>query len=118
MTPADRRPSRATQLARGLAAALVLAGLLVGPPAALLRWGAWPITGAPRWDQLRELPTTLVSDSALLAALTVALWARGRCSPPASWSKPPPRSAATPPDASYPPGPSRDSPAPWSRLSP
>ncbi|MFW6033525.1 MAG: hypothetical protein ACOC9R_00205, partial [bacterium] len=70
-----RRPTQATELARGLAAGLLLAGLLVGPPTALARWSTWPITGVPSWDQIRDLPTALVSDSALLATLTVAMWA-------------------------------------------
>jgi nucleoid-associated protein YgaU len=58
-----------------VAAGVALAGLLVGPPAALLAWSTWPITGMPSGEQLRDLPTTAVSDQALLATLTVALWA-------------------------------------------
>jgi hypothetical protein len=77
MTPAARLngPRRAVQLVRGVAAGVLLATLLVGPPVALTQWSTWPIAGLPTVDQLRDLPTTLVSDSALLATLTVALWA-------------------------------------------
>ena len=54
---------------------VALAGLLVGPPGGAAALEHWPITGLPSGDQLRDLPTTVVSDSALLATLTVALWA-------------------------------------------
>jgi nucleoid-associated protein YgaU/DNA-binding SARP family transcriptional activator len=53
----------------------VLGGLLGGVPYALLRWGDWPITGVPTWDQVRDLPSTIVTDQALLSVLIVALWA-------------------------------------------
>ena len=53
----------------------LIVGLLVGPPLALLRWSRWPITGLPTTEQLRDLPTTVVSDAALLTTLTVAIWA-------------------------------------------
>jgi nucleoid-associated protein YgaU len=66
---------RVASATRGVAAAVALVGLLVGPPLALLRWSRWPITGLPTTEQLRDLPTTVVSDAALLTTLTVALWA-------------------------------------------
>jgi len=59
---------------RGLAAALALLALLVGVPWALLRWGDWPITGVPSWDQVRDLPGMVASDSVIIGAFTVALW--------------------------------------------
>src|SRR5918997_3246744 len=65
----------AASAARGLAASVALVGLLVGPPLALLRWSRWPLTGLPTIEQLRDLPTTVVSDAGLLTTLTVALWA-------------------------------------------
>ena len=34
------------------------------PSPALLRWSTWPITGLPTSQQLRDLPTTVVSDAA------------------------------------------------------
>ena len=71
---ADRPRQRATDLLRGLGAAVALAVLVAGPPLALLRWSDWPITGVPTWDQIRDLPSTVVSDTALLTTLTVALW--------------------------------------------
>lgn len=64
----------AARWARALGAALVLLGLLAGVPAVLLLWGDWPITGLPTGEQVRELPSTLASDAALIAAFTVALW--------------------------------------------
>ena len=48
-------PARATALLRALVALAVLVVLLVGVPLALLRFGDWPITGMPTWDQVREL---------------------------------------------------------------
>jgi nucleoid-associated protein YgaU len=65
---------RVAAVTRGLAASVALVGLLVGPPVALLRWSRWPITSLPTTEQLRDLPTTVVSDAALLTTLTVALW--------------------------------------------
>jgi nucleoid-associated protein YgaU len=59
---------------RGLGAALALLALVVAVPWALLRWGDWPITGVPSWDQVRDLPGTVASDSAIIGAFTVALW--------------------------------------------
>jgi len=66
---------RSAELLRGLGATVVLAVLVLGPPIALSRWSDWPVTGTPTWDQIRDLPTTVVSDTALLTTLTVALWA-------------------------------------------
>ncbi len=72
-----RRPPRAPvagDVARGLGAFVALAGLLVGVPLVLLRFGHWPITGIPSWSQVADLPTTLISDSTVLGIFTVALW--------------------------------------------
>ena len=72
-----RRPARAPvggDVARGLGAFVALAGLLVGVPFVLLRFGHWPITGVPSWSQVADLPTTLISDSTVLGIFTVALW--------------------------------------------
>ncbi|HEX6568643.1 MAG TPA: hypothetical protein VF015_05740, partial [Acidimicrobiales bacterium] len=60
--------------ARALAAGAALVALLVGVPLALLAWGRWPITGAPGGEQIRDLPGTIASDSALIGVFTVALW--------------------------------------------
>ncbi len=62
------------RLLRASAATIALATIAVGVPAALATWGRWPIRGLPTADQLRDLPTTLVSDSAVFAILTVAAW--------------------------------------------
>jgi nucleoid-associated protein YgaU len=70
-----RLGARTATAARGALAGAVLAALLLAPPVALLRWSRWPVTGVPNSEQLRDLPTTVVSDAALLATLTVALWA-------------------------------------------
>lgn len=75
-TPAVHTPPRpAVVLFRGIGAAVALVALLLGPPLALTRWTSWPVNGAPDWDQIGDLPTAVVSDSALLATLTIALWA-------------------------------------------
>jgi DNA-binding SARP family transcriptional activator len=61
-----------------LGALLALAALLVllaGIPALLLRYADWPITGVPTGEQIRDLPDTALTDEALFAVLTVALWA-------------------------------------------
>jgi DNA-binding SARP family transcriptional activator/nucleoid-associated protein YgaU len=67
-------PARATALLRALVALAVLVVLLVGVPLALLRFGDWPITGMPTWDQVRELPSNGISEDAYVGILTVALW--------------------------------------------
>ncbi len=64
----------AGQWVRGVAATLALLGLLAGVPLALVRWGEWPITGVPTRQSLRDLPTAVVSDSAVIGVFTVALW--------------------------------------------
>jgi DNA-binding SARP family transcriptional activator/nucleoid-associated protein YgaU len=63
------------RLVRTLVALVTLLALLVAVPLVLLRWGSWPITGVPTWEQVQELPTTLADDGAVLAVVTVALWA-------------------------------------------
>jgi DNA-binding SARP family transcriptional activator/nucleoid-associated protein YgaU len=62
------------RLLRGAGAAIVLLIVSIGVPAALVTWGRWPIHGVPTGEQLRDLPTTLVSDTAVFAILTVAAW--------------------------------------------
>ncbi len=62
------------RLLRSGVAAIALAAIAVGVPAALATWGRWPIRGLPTAEQLRELPTTLVSDTAVFAILTVTAW--------------------------------------------
>jgi DNA-binding SARP family transcriptional activator len=62
------------RLLRASAATIALAAIAVGVPAALATWGRWPIRGLPTADQLRDLPMTLVSDTAVFAILTVAAW--------------------------------------------
>ncbi len=59
---------------RGLGAAAALVALVVAVPWALLTWGHWPISGVPSVDQLRDLPSTVASDTAIIGAFTVALW--------------------------------------------
>jgi DNA-binding SARP family transcriptional activator/nucleoid-associated protein YgaU len=61
-------------VARTLTAAGALAVLLGGVPFVLLSWGRWSITGVPSWDQIRDLPVTVVSDDAIVGLVTVALW--------------------------------------------
>ncbi|HEX6421659.1 MAG TPA: LysM peptidoglycan-binding domain-containing protein, partial [Acidimicrobiales bacterium] len=66
--------SSAWRWARALPAAVALLALVAGVPLALLAWGDWPITGLPSGEQIRELPSTVASDSAIIAVFTVALW--------------------------------------------
>ncbi|HEY8543988.1 MAG TPA: LysM peptidoglycan-binding domain-containing protein, partial [Acidimicrobiales bacterium] len=65
---------RVRALLQMLGALVVLAGLVGGIPWALLTYSEWPITGVPTMEQVRDLPTTVVTDDALFAVLTVALW--------------------------------------------
>src|SRR4029450_11011494 len=72
----ESRPLRsmsAGQWLRGAGAALALLVLLVAVPLALLRWGEWPFTGLPTGQQIRDLPSTVASDAALIGVFTVAL---------------------------------------------
>lgn len=66
--------SSAWRWARALPAAAALLALVAGVPLALLAWGDWPITGLPSGEQIRELPSTVASDAAIIAVFTVALW--------------------------------------------
>jgi DNA-binding SARP family transcriptional activator/nucleoid-associated protein YgaU len=65
---------RFRRLASALVAFVALAALLVGIPLVLLRFGSWPITGVPTGEQIRDLPSTVVTDDAVIALLTVLLW--------------------------------------------
>src|SRR5690606_31182233 len=56
-------------------ALVALVALLGGVPAVLVRLGTWPITGVPTADQLRDLPSTMLTDGAVLGLVTVLLWA-------------------------------------------
>ncbi len=70
-------PDRAGGVRRLLAALGALAALgvlLVGVPFALVQLGSWPITGVPTGEQIRDLPSTVVTDDAVIAILTVVLW--------------------------------------------
>jgi len=60
---------------RAVGALAALAALLVGVPVLLVRLGTWPITGVPTGDQVRDLPSTIVTDDAVLGVVTVILWA-------------------------------------------
>ncbi|MFS8586724.1 MAG: LysM peptidoglycan-binding domain-containing protein, partial [Acidimicrobiia bacterium] len=71
--PAPVGRSRARLRAGGALVALV--ALLGGVPAVLVRLGTWPITGVPTADQLRDLPSTMLTDGAVLGLVTVLLWA-------------------------------------------
>jgi hypothetical protein len=51
-----------------------LAAGLSGLPLALVRWGYWPVSGVPTWEQVADLPWTIVTDRALLGVLTMATW--------------------------------------------
>ena len=68
------RAGRARRLLAALGALVALGVLLVGVPVALLQLGSWPITGVPTGDQIRDLPSTVVTDDAVIAILTVLLW--------------------------------------------
>ncbi len=69
-----RVTATAAALVRALLALVVVAGLLVGVPWALVRFGHWPITGMPTWRQVRELGSSGISDEAFVGVLTVGLW--------------------------------------------
>ncbi len=68
------RARRARRLLAALGALVALGVVLVGVPVALLQLGSWPITGVPTGDQIRDLPSTVVTDDAVIAILTVLLW--------------------------------------------
>jgi nucleoid-associated protein YgaU/DNA-binding SARP family transcriptional activator len=59
---------------RAVTAVVILAAILVGLPMVLSRFGTWPITGVPSIDQVRDLPSTIVSDTAIFGVLTVLAW--------------------------------------------
>lgn len=59
---------------RGLVALLVLAGLVGGLPWALVKFGEWPFHEMPNASCLDRLTDTFVSDRAVFAVLTAAVW--------------------------------------------
>lgn len=59
---------------RGLVSFVAIVGFVAGVPWLLVRYGDWPITGLPTTDQVRDAMSTVVSDSTILAVLTVAAW--------------------------------------------
>ena len=67
-------PAMTHRVFRGVAA-LVALGLILGAvPYGLARWGSWPITGIPTGQQLRDLPTAVLTDTTVFAVLTVTAW--------------------------------------------
>ena len=62
------------RVVQAISALLVLCLVAAGLPVALVRWGRWPITGIPSWGQVRELPSTVLTDSSLFGILTLAAW--------------------------------------------
>ncbi|MGC0252669.1 LysM peptidoglycan-binding domain-containing protein [Pseudactinotalea sp. Z1748] len=62
------------QLLRAIVAAVVLALLLVGIPAALWTFGVRPPQSVPSWEQLRLVLTTPDTGGVFLALLTVVGW--------------------------------------------
>ena len=73
--PRRRRARGLRALVRFVGALASLLVLLVGVPLLLLRYGDWPITSIPTWEQVRDLPTLIVSEEAIPAVLSVAPWA-------------------------------------------
>ena len=80
--PQARRGSRAGRLARrvgalirGLLAAAVVGGFLVGLPVALVRFGGDPRSARPpAWDRIQEVITSRDDDTIALTVLQVAGW--------------------------------------------
>ena len=63
------------RLLRGLAALVVLAGLLVGVPVGLWVFIGWPLPHAlPTWTQLARALTDPIPDQVLLDTLAVVCW--------------------------------------------
>ena len=60
--------------AKAVVSAAVLAGVLVGVPLLLLRFGSWPIHGVPSIHQLRSAPGQILTDDVVFSILTVAAW--------------------------------------------
>lgn len=53
---------------------MALLGWLAGAPVLLLRWGGWPLSGAPGWEQFRRLPLPSAADQVIIGTLSVVLW--------------------------------------------
>jgi hypothetical protein len=53
---------------------MALLGWVAGAPLLLLRWGGWPPTGAPGWEQFGRLPLPPLADQVVIGTLGVALW--------------------------------------------
>lgn len=62
------------RLTRAAAALSVLLAVVIGVPVALARWGRWPLRGVPTWEQISDVPNTIVSDTAVFGALTLVAW--------------------------------------------
>ena len=58
------------RIARGLAALIILIGLLVGIPAALVAFGGNPLPGAWSWDAIGQALLRPASDRALIGIVT------------------------------------------------
>lgn len=68
--------TRATRIAKGLAALVVLTGLVAGVPWALVRYIGWPLPHAlPSWAQFTgALHHQGIPDRALIDALAIVVW--------------------------------------------
>lgn len=67
--------SRVAEVTRGLAAAMTLAALIVGPPLLLARYIGWPLPTTINFDDIRHaLGGATISDDVLIKALAVACW--------------------------------------------
>jgi DNA-binding SARP family transcriptional activator len=62
------------RLTRSLAAAIALAAIVAGLPAALVLWGTSPVRGRLEGDALRDVAYELGSERVLVGALTIAAW--------------------------------------------
>ena len=62
------------RIVRGTGALFALVAMVGIVPYVLARWGTWPISGLPTGQQLRDLPTTALTDTTIFAVLTVAAW--------------------------------------------
>lgn len=63
-----------TRGAQAVGAWIALLTMIVAVPVGLVRWGRWPITGLPTVDQVRELPATIATETALFGVTTLVAW--------------------------------------------